>query len=484
MNTERGNVAGFRLTGRSWTDELGTWSSALTPDGRQAGALRFDPRATTDPAARDRLVAAVLADRGLLRGGPAGLVPIADLVSARGEIWLLTAEPASPTLGDLLSAPAGASRPGAGGLATVLLETAQTLLTLHTAGLTHGAVRPGTVVIAADGSALLAGRGLADALYGRLTLPEHDVAAWAALARGLAANRATEHPGAAELFERAAATAREQGLARARDVLLAGRDLLPGFTRDGLAEAVRRWSSPGAAYPAGQAAAPTPVPDEGEIVTLLRVPGAAGSPGGAGGPGDLSGRKGADDAGSTADTGDVVMRFGPGVPTETTAAQIWRAGRDQQQTELPADRLQALRAPARRRRRRTAIASVILALMIVGVVAAWLLRGSAPPLAVTGVDVGAPKKTQGCDTTVRITGAFTTNGSAGEIHYQWKRSDRKTPIDQTDTVPAGKTSHEVSLEWTVKGEGGFRGTATLRVISPLPEGKKLQDKASFTYKCP
>ncbi len=472
MDTERGSVAGFRLTGPSWSDELGTWSSAVAPDGRPGSALRFDPRAAADPATRDRLIAAVMAERGLLRGGPAGLVPIADLVAAPGEIWLLTAEPVRPALTDLLSAPA-ALGPDADGMAGVLSETAQTLLALHAAGLAHGAVHPGAVVIAADGSALLAGRGLADALYGRPSLPERDVTAWASLARGLSASWAAAHPGTADLFERAAAEATTHGLAQALDILLAERGPLPAGSsgRDGLAEAVRRWAPPGALPQPGPAVpVPAPsLPDEGEIVTLLHVPGA--------------GEGGAGVAGSTGGTADVVMRFGPGVPVETTAAQIWRAGREQQLTEPPSERLRVSKASTRRRRRRTALASAILALMVVGILAVWLLRGSTTPLAVTGVEASAPKKTQGCDTTVKITGVFATNGSAGEIRYQWKRSDRKAPIVQTDTVASGETSHEVSLEWTVKGEGSFRGTAVLRLISPLPKGGKVQDKAIFTYKC-
>ncbi|GAA3087135.1 hypothetical protein [Streptosporangium carneum] len=484
MNSERGNVAGFRLTGVSRTGELGVWSSAVAPDGRPAGVLGFDPRSIADPAARDRLVAAVVADRGLIQAGLTGLVPISDLVSTQGEVWLLTAVPASPTLADLLSS--GVPRPDAGGLAAVLLETAQTLLTLHAAGLAHGAVRPDTVVIAADGAALLAERGLADALHGRPSLPEGDVAAWASLARDLAASPAAS-PDTAGLFERAAATASAGGLIQARDALLAGRDLLPqgSFGRDGLAEAARRESS-SAATPqtrqdrqaAAQAAA-LPGPDEGEIVTLLHVPRTGESRAGNAGQGT-----GTADTAPPESGGNVVMRFGPGVPAETTAAQIWRAGRDQQQTEPPSGRLRALGVPARRRRRRTALASAILALMVVGILAAWLLRGAATPLAVTGVETTAPKKTQGCDATVRITGVFATNGSAGQIRYQWKRSDRKAPIVQEDTVSSGQTSHEVDLQWTVKGEGRFRGTATLKLLSPLPADGKVQDKASFTYKCP
>jgi hypothetical protein len=464
VNTDRGGLAGFRLTHRTWTDELGTWSSAVAADGRPAGALSFDPRLIGDPATRERLVGAVVADRRLAQAGVTGLVPVADLIAAQGEVWLLTAEPVNPTVADLLPETPGVPRPDAGSAARVLVEIAQTLLAVHAAGLAHGALHPGTVVIAADGSVRLAERGLADAIHGRPPAPERDVAAWSSLARGLAASWTASSPGAAALFERAAATASTHGLAPARDALLAGRDLLPpGFdTRDRLLETLHLWTAHDARARDGrQAPAPAlPAPDEGDIVTLLHVP-----------------RSG------ESRTEDVVMRFGPGVPVETTAAQLWRAGRDQQQTEPPSDRLRVLGAPARRRRRRTAVSSVVLALMVVAALVAWLLRSSAVPLAVTELDVVAPKKTQGCGATVKIKGLLTTNGSAGEIRYQWKRSDREETIEQTDTVASGKTTHEVILQWSVKGEGSFKGTATLRLLSPLSEGKKLQDKASFNFKC-
>ncbi|GAA2876292.1 hypothetical protein GCM10010517_37410 [Streptosporangium fragile] len=464
MSTGQGEVAGFRLTGHAWADDLGTWSSAVAADGRPGGVLAFDPRLVADAAARERLVAAVVADRRLAQGGLTGLLPIADLVTAEGRIWLITAEPACPTVTDLLPGVPGSPGPGAGGAATVLVETAQTLLSVHAAGLAHGELHPGTVVIAADGSALLAKRGLADALSGRPPAPERDVTAWASLARGLAATWAAGDPQAADLFERAAATASLRGLAAARDTLLAGRDRLPsGFPgRASLTETAHRWSARVAPAQAGPPVPAPPARDEGEIVTMLRVP-----------------------ATGERRTEDVVMRFGPGVPSETTAAQLWRAGREQQETELAGDRLRrAAGRPVRRRGRgRTVLAAVVLSLMVVAAVALWLFRGSATPLEVAKVDVRAPKKTQGCDTTVRITGVFSTNGSAGEIRYRWKRSDRKEPIEQSDQITSGTTSHEVSLEWTVKGEGSFRGTATLELVSPRPEGEKLQDRASFSYKC-
>ncbi|MDP9849911.1 hypothetical protein [Streptosporangium lutulentum] len=462
MNTGGANIAGYRLAGHTWVDDLGTWSSAVSADGRPGTALRFDPQLITDRATRDRLVSAVIADRRLAQSGMTGLVPIADLITAQDEIWLLTAAPVSPTVADLLSDVPGIPRPDAGSAATVLVEVAQTLLAVHASGLSHGALHPGTVVIAPDGSALLAERGLADALLGRPPAPERDVAAWASLARGLAAGWAPHDPRSAGLLDRAAATASDLGLAPARDVLLAGRDLLPpGFvTRDRLVEIMRRRAERDMPTQVRRPARTPVTPDQGEIVTLLGAPR----------PGERP-------------TEDVVMRFGPGVPADTTAAQIWRAGRDQQWTEAPAAGSRAGRVPARQRRGRTILASVILALMVLGGLALWLFRGSSAPLEVAGVDVVAPKKTQGCDTTVKIVGVLSTNGSAGEVRYQWKRSDRKAPITQTDQVMAGKTSHEVSLEWTVKGEGSFKGTATLQVLSPLPQGRKLQDKATFTYKC-
>ncbi|GII03958.1 hypothetical protein [Planobispora takensis] len=484
MNTDRGEIGGFRLTGRTWIGELGTWAAAVSADGRPASVLRFDPRMVAHPATREELVAAVVADRRLAQAGLTGLVPVADLIAAQHELWLLTAEPVSPTLTDLLAETPGAPRPDAGSAAVILAETAQTLLAVHAAGLAHGALHPGTVVIAPSGTALLSERGLADALNGRPAAPERDVTAWASLALGLAATWAADTPRSAELFERAAATASTRGLAAARDVLLAGRDLLPqGFpTRDRLVETLHWWAA--RELPA-QAGHPVPaVPDEGDIVTLLHVPRNGESSTGAGtgtgtgiGTGNGGGR-----------TDDVVMRFGPGVPLETTAEQIWRAGRHQQETMLPAERLQTARTPrapraAAAQRRRTALSAVAVALLVVAALVAWLLRGASQPLAVAKVDVITPKKTQGCNSTVKIRGVLTTNGEAGEIRYQWKRSDRKAPIDQTDTVEAGKTSHEVSLSWTVKGEGSFKGTATLRLLSPVPEGASIEDKATFTYRC-
>lgn len=452
-------ITGFRLEGHSRLSELGTWTNATAPDGRPAGALQFDPRLVADPGARQRLVEAVTTDRRLVQSGLTGLLPIEDLVAAGTEVWLLTGRPAAPTVTDLLNMPSGGPIPDAGSVAAILVETAQTLLALHTAGLAHGAVHPGTVVIGEDGATLLAERGLINAVRGLTPEPHRDVTAWASLARGLAASWASRAP---ELFEQAAATALTRGLAAARDTLLANRDRLPGgqISRERLRGTVQWWQRHNA--PAAVAPAQPEVIDEGEIVTLLHVP-SQGRPG-------------------VPPTPRGEVRFGPGVPTETTAEQIWRSGRQQATVHARQGRLSG--RVAARRRGRTIIATALFAVILAGAALAWVLRGSGgPPLVVEKVSVKAPRKTQGCDSTVTISGVITTNGSDGQVRYEWRRSDGSPPVEQVETVRAGTTSYPVVLRWTVKGQGVFKGTATLRVISPVPNGKRIQDRASFTYRC-
>ncbi|MEU6414480.1 hypothetical protein [Microbispora sp. NPDC046933] len=443
---EGATVAGHRLTGRTRPGEVGTWADAVSPDGRPSGVLRFDPAGVATAQARERLVAAVGADVRLQRGGPIGLLPVVDLVAARDEVWLITGR-AMPAVADLLAA----GRLDPGGAATVLLETAQALLAVHAAGLAHGALHPGTIVIAENGAALLAERGLLRALRGEPASAEQDVAAWAALAGALAANCAQGHAAAA--LRRASATASAQGLAAARDTLLADREAFPGMGRDRLAQAAHGFHAPASPeLPAGAATGSS----GGEVMTLLDLPGAADGP------------------------ADVMMRFGPGVPTETTAAQIWRSG----QTSAAITATQTTEAaPRRRRRRTTAWAGTLLLAILIAVVILWLRQAPGAPLAVSGVDVKAPKKTVRCDGRADFVGVVTTNGEAGTIRYLWIRSDDREPLEQEQRISSGDTSVDLPLHWKVTGSGSFKGTATLRVLSPTTTGKPIQDKASFTYKC-
>lgn len=441
------NIAGYQPSGRTRIGDVGVWYDAVSAQGAPAGLLRLDPGLLARPGARDRLIAAVHADRRLQQAGMPGLLPVVDLVAGREEIWLITAAPAIPTLADLLRLPPGRGGPDSGSAATVLAETAQALLAVHAAGLAHGAFRPETIVIGQDGAALLAERGLAVALRGEPAatspLQAQDVAAWAALARGLAATWAADRPAAAELLRRAAETAGTAGLSAARDALLAGRGLLPqGFTtRERLVASLHRWATEAAAGAGPAADRP-----------------AAGTD-------------------AAADAGEV-LRFGPGVPVETTAVRRWRAGRTHRSPPPAADRRDRRRAPSGRQ---AAWSAVVAALIVTGVILGWLSRD--PALVVQAVEVRAPAKTLGCDSTASIVGVITTNGSAGTIHYRWERSDGSVGREQVHTVASGQTTVRVPLRWTVEGRGRFRGTATLRVLSPTEDGEPLEGRATFSYQC-
>ncbi|MFE1883767.1 hypothetical protein ACFW7O_29615, partial [Streptomyces diastatochromogenes] len=230
-------VAGRPLSGWSRDARFGTWH-ALLPDGSGEpvrGALHIAPALLGPQGTRERLTAAVLATAKLRLPGLLGTV---DLVAEADAVWLLTARPPAPTLADILSA--DGPRPDAGSAASILNETAQTLLSLHTAGLTHGSLAPDTVVLAPDGVALLAEAGLSavlgDApaaavrLPGDLPPPDRrasDTAAWATLARTLGTAWTQAGTPAANLFAHCATTAESEGLATARAALVAGHAALP-----------------------------------------------------------------------------------------------------------------------------------------------------------------------------------------------------------------------------------------------------------------
>ncbi|UBU11711.1 protein kinase family protein [Nonomuraea gerenzanensis] len=468
MDNPGNGIAGFRLTEHTWMTELGNWIDAISPDGRRAGALLFDPKLIGLPGVRERVVQAVMTDQRLVLAGLTGLIPVADVVAAGDQVWLLTAQAVSPTLADLLAA--GPIDPN--GAASLLVETAQTLLALHAAGTTHGSVHPGTVVITAEGVSLLSERGLSDAIRAQVSQRERDAAGWASLARGLAASFGRDVPESAELFERVAATAQTLGLGTARDLLVNERGRLPGgrISRDGLARAARGRSAFAQAPSYARPPVPTPQ-DEGDIVTLLRVPGPSAGPV----------RSGIGTQPQEPPAGPV--QFGPGVSTqpqqaETPAQRIWREGRGEAAT-VHRGGGQAARA-SRARRRRTILSAAVFAVIMAGAILAWFRLGNAPELAVKSINVVAPKKTQGCGSAVMVTATVVTNGAPGEITYEWRKNLDKEIVKGTLRTKADQTSYTVPLRWTLQGRSSVKATATLRVLAP---GPVLTDKASFTYKC-
>ncbi|MFJ9819188.1 hypothetical protein ACIRU3_28815 [Streptomyces sp. NPDC101151] len=292
-------VAGRPLSGWSRDTRLGTWH-ALLPDRSGdpvLGALRIDPALLGLSGTRERLAAVVLATAQLRLPGLAGTV---DLVAEGGEVWLLTDRPPAPVLADVLSA--DGPRPDAGGAASILNETAQTLLALHRAGLAHGSLGPDTVVLTTDGVALLAEAALSTVLGDSPHAPRRagdtdaaavpppgaaqqvsgaahdvsgagphadrrsaDITAWAALARALGAAWTPAGAPAADLFARCATTAESEGLAAARAALVAGRAALPAdFLRRTALRAAAAASTPEFTAPppspAHSAAAPSDHP--------------------------------------------------------------------------------------------------------------------------------------------------------------------------------------------------------------------------------
>ncbi|WP_051834062.1 hypothetical protein [Streptomyces sp. NRRL S-646] len=253
-------VAGRPLSGWSRHTRHGTWYALLPARSgeRTLGALRIDRALLAPDGTRERLAAMVLATAKLRLPGLLGTV---DLVAEAGEVWLLTARPPAPTLADVLAS-AGGPRPDAGSAASILNETAQTLLALRTAGLTHGPLGPDTIVMAPDGVALLAGAETGAVLGDAAAVPVSGdaphadrraavaTAAWAALARTLGDAWAQPETPAAELFVRCSAIAESQGLAAARAELVAQRAALPAdFLRRTALRAAAAASTPDFAPP-------------------------------------------------------------------------------------------------------------------------------------------------------------------------------------------------------------------------------------------
>jgi hypothetical protein len=71
----------------------GVWYSAVRPNGKPAGVLRFDADRVSEAGVLDRLVERVVAARS---GAFPGVLPIVDLVEDSGRIWLVTSVPPVP----------------------------------------------------------------------------------------------------------------------------------------------------------------------------------------------------------------------------------------------------------------------------------------------------------------------------------------------------------------------------------------------------
>ncbi|MFF0753186.1 hypothetical protein [Streptomyces sp. NPDC004267] len=482
-------VAGRALSDWSRDGRFGTWY-ALGPadaDEPPLGVLRIHRALLAPDGARERLTAAV---RSVAKLRLPGVPATVDLLREAGDVWLVVARPPARTVADLLAT--GAAGLDEGSAASVLNETAQTLLALHAAGLAHGSLTADHVVLAPDGTALLTETSLAGALAADGDAPagslqDADITAWAALARTLGTAWAEPGTPAAALFDRCSATAESGGLAAARTTLTSGRAALP---QDFLRRTALRTAAAAALAELTVPVVESPQPAEAPEAVVREVPDAeTGAPAGVP-PGiapderdtvlgkrhrsmpatpltPTSAPGGSEDGAE--DDGEIVLRFGPGVPRseEEALRALWAAPE-------PAP------VPARRRRRRAGLLGAAAALAAVAVVLWLLLRPTAGP-AVTAVRVTAGPQALTCGGTADVTGVVTTDGHAGPVTYRWLRSDGQRSGVLTRTARAGEDEVAVHLRWTVRGPGLFHGTARLEVLRPGTT--PLEAEAAFGYAC-
>jgi hypothetical protein len=205
----------------------GTWWSAGTPGGQALGTLQLDPDLVAVPAVRERVAAAVAAVRA---ADPPGVLRTTELVYDSRRAWLVVASLPEPILADVLAAERTLPPGAAAGIA---VDVAAALRALHAAGLHHGDLNAGTVVLTGAGAARLAEVGVLAAARGSPTDVVADAVAWSELARALAA-RTTDVE--SSLLIDAAGTAESGDLtAAARRLALAAVDLPDFVTRDSLA---------------------------------------------------------------------------------------------------------------------------------------------------------------------------------------------------------------------------------------------------------
>jgi hypothetical protein len=476
--------AGLQAVGEPRPGWCGTWWRAVVSSGAERGVLRVD-LAGADADAPARVAAAVRAVTAL---DYSGFLATGEPIRHDGTLWLVTGQPASPTLIQLAEHRIGGI--DIGSVATMVNETAQSLAELHANGLSHGCVHGQTVVVTSTGAARLAETGLVPAL--RPSQPDAAAAAdrqaWAELVRGMVAEWGAGHA-SCELLLRIAALG-EHDLTQAVQELHANAGALPqGFAKHaGLVAAVAAYER-GAKQPAQPAAprvdahhtmiarkaqtggtasyratglarvptmasgAPPPVPEQAGT-RLARRPGAA--------PpvrGDAAGPPRADDE----------RRFGPGVAEGSPVPPAWRAA--------PA------RTPTRRRRSPWRIASSILStLLTLALLAAvgWYLWQRIYPIKVDSVSVSVPSPPgDACDVTIDVVAVVETNGNAGVIKYRWLRSGSEPGGVLTEKVARDQTTARLHLQWTFTGVGTARETATVDVIEPTP----LQAQTAVEYNC-
>ncbi len=167
----------YEVLGLQRQTRIGAWHVLSDHDGQPCGGLRLNEISRAEATRLDAVLRATAGTPGLL-----------NVIDQHG-LWLITERPASPTLTQTFAAQV--ALPEAVALA-IAVDVAQTLTALHTSQIAHGGLDPDSVILGADGRALLAECGYSHALAGTKPGPGHDVASWARLLRDLAAPRSAD----------------------------------------------------------------------------------------------------------------------------------------------------------------------------------------------------------------------------------------------------------------------------------------------------
>ncbi|XVQ10210.1 protein kinase domain-containing protein [Spirillospora sp. CA-255316] len=125
----------------------------------------------------------------------------------------------------------------------------------------------------------------------------------------------------------------------------------------------------------------------------------------------------------------------------------------------------------------------LLSVVAIAAVVGWALqqdRDRTAEFMVTDVNARTDGRKAGCGATVDVIGTITTNGTRGQIFYQWKRSDRKNPDPPLQhDMENGRERATVHLRWEIGGTGKRTFTATLTVLN----SPTIQDSVTFEYAC-
>ncbi|MCZ4125523.1 hypothetical protein [Streptomyces sp. H39-S7] len=164
---------------------------------------------------------------------------------------------------------------------------------------------------------------------------------------------------------------------------------------------------------------------------------------------------------------DILLRFGPGVPTHTApeVAAVWHG-------HPPT-------APARTRPRRSLRRYTLAGVVLLAVLAFLLWERLGAPLGIDSVSVTSAPARVTCGGTEVVTATVRTNGWGGNISYHWVRSDGTDSGPQKQYVRPGEHQVQLPERWTVVGRGTFRGTTTLWITTPGRRGVA----AIFDYSC-